>query len=112
MSIYNEWACEWKTFHNGEYDRMIAHHPLSQVPLTEAEAREEVQNMTAAGIPSRLVSRSVSEWTEEVAHPINHRPLPGPQHWDFKCLQCDRLVSDHATVWKRIFVRIKRTIKP
>lgn len=58
-----EWACQWKTFRDGEYDRMISHHPLSNKPLTEEEAREEVQNMVAARIPARLLRRRISEWT-------------------------------------------------
>lgn len=57
-----EWACQWKTFLDGDYDRMISHHPLSNKPLTEDEAREEVQSMLAAKIPARLLRRGVSEW--------------------------------------------------
>lgn len=57
-----EWACQWKTFLDGEYDRMISHHPLSRKPLTEEEALEEVGNMLAAQIPARLIRREVSGW--------------------------------------------------
>lgn len=64
MSGKYEWACQRKTFQDGDYDRMISHHPLSRKPLTEAEAREEVQNMLAARIPARLIRRTVSDWEE------------------------------------------------
>jgi hypothetical protein len=33
---------------------------------------------------------------------IMHRPMPGPMYWDFKCLKCDGLVSDHAPWWSRL----------
>jgi hypothetical protein len=64
MSERYEWACQWKTFLDKDYDRIISHHPLTRKPLTENEAREEAERMLAARIPARLVRRSVSEWTD------------------------------------------------
>jgi hypothetical protein len=60
-----EWACQWKTFRDGEYDRMISHHPLTYKPLSKAEAEEEVKNMLAARIPARLITRAVTNWYED-----------------------------------------------
>jgi len=59
-----EWACQWKTFLDGDYDRILTHHPLTRKPLTEDEAREEAESMQAAHIPARLIQRTVSEWKE------------------------------------------------
>jgi hypothetical protein len=57
-----EFGVEWKTFLDGEYDRSMITHPLFRTPLTEGEAREEVDNMQRAGIPARLISRQVTDW--------------------------------------------------
>ena len=57
-----EWACQWKTFRDGEYDRMVTHHSLSQKPLSKTEAEEMVKSMLAANIPSRLITRAVTDW--------------------------------------------------
>lgn len=62
MMGQHEWACQWRTFLDGPFDRMISHHPLTRQPLTEQEAREEVQNMVNGRIPARLIRREVSDW--------------------------------------------------
>jgi hypothetical protein len=59
----HEWGCQWKTFLDGDYDRMITHHPLTYKPLSKTEAEEEVKNMLAARIPARLISRAVTKWS-------------------------------------------------
>jgi len=38
---------------------------------------------------------------------IDHKPIPGPMYWDFKCLQCDGLVKDHAPWWRRAIAKWK-----
>lgn len=58
-----EWGCQWKTFLDGDYDRMITRHPLTYKALSKAEAEEEVKSMLAARIPARLISRTVTEWS-------------------------------------------------
>jgi len=40
---------------------------------------------------------------------LNHTPRPGPQYWDFKCLECDEPVSAHAPLWLRIARKIGLT---
>lgn len=58
-----EWGCQWKTFLDGDYDRMITHHPLTCKPLSKMEAEEEVRSMLASRIPARLISRTVTQWS-------------------------------------------------
>ena len=60
-----EWACQWKTFRDGDYDRMITHHSLTQKPLSRTEAEETVKSMLAAHIPARLIKRAVTNWYED-----------------------------------------------
>ena len=29
------------------------------------------------------------------------RPRPGPQHWDWRCLNCSQPIRDHLPPWQR-----------
>lgn len=60
-----EWAIEWKTFRDGDYDRMIDHNFTFKRPFTEAEARAEVASMKSSNIPARVIKREVTDWTAE-----------------------------------------------
>jgi hypothetical protein len=64
-----EWACQWKTFLDGDYDRMITHHSLSQKPLSKSEAEDMVRDMLTARIPARLIERAVTDWYAAPATP-------------------------------------------
>lgn len=71
MSERIEWAVEYKSFHDGPFDRLITHNDWPFRPYTEEEAREEVASMSGNrgqfhNIPEavRVVSRKVTDWEE------------------------------------------------
>lgn len=35
-----------------------------------------------------------------------HRPVPGPQHWDWRCLVCSEPVADHPSWWRRLLASV------
>ena len=51
----------------------------------------------------------MSETTDEAVEAAaeSHRAKPGPMYWDFKCLVCDGLVSDHPTFWGKVLLKLR-----
>jgi len=59
-----QWACQYKTFLDGDYDREVTTWNFR--PITEQEAKDMVNNMNRnnAGL-ARLVSRELPDWKVE-----------------------------------------------
>lgn len=35
----------------------------------------------------------------------DHSPVPGPDYWSFRCLECGNPVASHAGLLRRLWVR-------
>lgn len=59
-----EWACQYKTFLDGDYDRLVTTWNFRRI--TEQEARDMVESMNRSkeGL-ARLMSREVPDWKVE-----------------------------------------------
>jgi hypothetical protein len=61
---HRQWACQYKTFLDGDYDREVTQ--VNYRHLTEQEARDMVESMNRRkdGL-ARLVSREIPDWRVE-----------------------------------------------
>ncbi|MDO5866015.1 MULTISPECIES: hypothetical protein [Paenarthrobacter] len=57
-----EWACQYKTFIDGDYDHLIAREEFGNRPLTREAAEEHVTRLNQRHPIARLVSREVTDW--------------------------------------------------
>lgn len=37
---------------------------------------------------------------------VDHRPIPGPDYWNWRCLRCGEPVSVHPGFFTRLFRRV------
>jgi len=57
-----EWACQYKTFVDGDFDRPIDRKEFGSRPLTRDEANQHVTALNQKYPIARLVSREVTDW--------------------------------------------------
>lgn len=57
-----QWACQYKTFLDGDYDRLIDRADFGSRPLYREEAEMRVKALNQKHPIARLVSREVSDW--------------------------------------------------